>query len=326
MKQIVLSALATLLCSSSFALYQQTHHEVRENQTWVTITMDASQAGAKSDVLFVIDDSGSMGPHQANLAAQAQLIANELSFYNDLNAAVITSSNWNNLPTFPTGSGKFVGPVLNSLNNDFVSGLGQQFKVGTGGDATEVFFDNILLATTEPLLSGANAGFLRPDSDLLLVLVTDTEDQSTNTNAQNLWTHLKGLKPNNAINVLSVTSLDPLLCSAESELGQKTGIKDFVTLSQGQTINLCGDYSKELPKAIGTIKKKLNDIQLNVFANTQIDYSSLTVLADGKALPVGNTINGWTYDTAKSKVILGSNVLSSDSIQQIVVNYKLIAN
>lgn len=321
MKQLVLSVLASLLCSTGFALNQQTTHEIREDQTWVTITMDASKAGSKSDVLFVIDNSGSMGQFQQNLAQQAALIANELSFYNDLNAAVINTSG--KMFGGSTGEGKFVGPVLNSLNTDFAAGLSKQFMVGMDGDATEVFFDNIVLATSEPLISGLNAGFLRPDSDMLLVFVTDTEDQSANITAQGLWTHLKGLKPNNAVNVISVTPMSAQ-CLGESELNDKTGIKDFVTLSQGQSFDLCGDYSKELPKVIGTIKKKLSHIQLNVFANTQVDYKSLTVKADGKDLAIGDAINGWTYDTSKSKVILGSNVLSSDSIQQITVSYKLL--
>lgn len=322
MTKLILMTLTTIFCSISSALYQQTQYENRASETWVKITVGMSQS-AKADLLFVVDDSGSMSTHQAHLASQINNVTQSLAFFSDLNAAVISSSM---NPSYPTtvSDGKFVGPVLNSLNPNFALELSKQIKVGTNGSHIEKFFDPIFVATSEPLISTTNSGFLRATADLMIILLTDTEDQSTTITGPDLYSHLKALKPNNAIHVLSLSIIDPKTCFGESELIQaERPLKDFVTLAQGQTIDLCSDFSQEIPKAISSIKENISQVTLSTFPNTSVDYSTLSVLADNTPLPLGDAVDGWFYDSKKSLILLGSNVVENKKITTLTITYKL---
>jgi hypothetical protein len=322
MFRLFLTILTTVFCSASYALHSNIAIQNRDNETWVTVKVDVGTA-AKADVLFIIDDSGSMGSHQKHLAQQADLIAKNLSFYNDVNVAVITSSNkaWTGAAN---SGGKFVGPVLNSTQSNFTVALSQQLLVGTNGDSTEKFLVPLFAATTEPLLSTTNKGFLRDSSDLILMFLTDTEDSSTTVSANDLWSHLTAIKSNSSVHVIATTISDLATCPGEQhELETITVLKDFVTLSGGQTIDLCSDFSQEVPKAIKNIKKSSKEITISALPNTTIDSKTLSVSANGTALPAGDLFNGWAFDPIRSVVIIGDNVINTPNFNSLEITYKL---
>ena len=145
-------------------------------------------------------------------------------------------------------------------------------SVGTSGDATERFLDSAHLALSEPLISTKNAGFLRDDADLLVVFLTDTEDQST-ISADEFHQFVTGLKPNSSVETVAVMTDGSSNCPGETwELKDFTNLRDFVAMTNGSLVDLCSDFSQEIPKSIKVIKENIKEIAINAFPGTVADF------------------------------------------------------
>jgi len=155
----------------------------------------------KIDVLFVIDDSPSMEEEQANLARNFPAFIDELrrgQGLPDVHIAVVTSDlgagALNGGGCHPGGQGglfrgwdrgcgllpghRFIaaeeGEFTRNYEGDLASVFACMAKVGTGGCG----YEHQLAATTRALSAPENAGFLRDDALLQIVLVTDEDDCS----------------------------------------------------------------------------------------------------------------------------------------------------
>ena len=66
--------------------------------------------------------------------------------------------------------------------------------VGTSGSGIEMGLEAAKLALSEPLVSGDNSGFLRPEANLSLIFISDEDDFSPLSTAsyQRFFTELKG--------------------------------------------------------------------------------------------------------------------------------------
>ncbi|MGA9522112.1 MAG: VWA domain-containing protein [Myxococcaceae bacterium] len=152
----------------------------------------------KTDILFVIDNSGSMAEEQDGLARELPAFIEELEkgggTAHDFQVGVITTAVYQNARVgsakdyreFKTQSGRLqaVGDerILGSTDPDLVQKFAQLVKQGTDGSGQETPFEAIRLAVTDlagvPLAEGGNAGFLRDGARLLVVVVSDEDDCS----------------------------------------------------------------------------------------------------------------------------------------------------
>ena len=172
---------------------------------------DAAQIGigaAQTDILFVVDDSGSMAVEQTNIASNFSAFINQLAaspVKNDFQIGITTTSvdrdstTNQQVTTFATGpnaglpypAGALLrvdstgvqittgpGRILPASSPTLVTDFVQDVKVGTLGSGKEQPLRAARYALSEPLLSGANAGFLRPGARLAVVFVTDDDDCS----------------------------------------------------------------------------------------------------------------------------------------------------
>ncbi len=163
----------------------------------------------KTDILFVIDNSGSMAEEQDAIARELPAFLSELrqggGVEQDFRVGVITTSVYlnalydvNQPPTFEPYNDQAgrLQPVPDELGNptakrylemgdpDLLAGFGRLVKRGTKGSGQETPFEAVRLAVTEPLTTtpiaeGGNAGFLREGARLLVVVVSDEEDCSS---------------------------------------------------------------------------------------------------------------------------------------------------
>lgn len=127
------------------------------------------------DVLFVIDDSGSMGNDQQALSENFQAFfgafrAREVDFH--LGAVTTDMSAANR-------SGRLVAPFLTQDTLDLERRFAQMVRPGTTGSASEQALGAARAALTLPLVDSANAGFMREEADLALVFLGDEDDQSS---------------------------------------------------------------------------------------------------------------------------------------------------
>jgi hypothetical protein len=135
----------------------------------------------KTDILFVIDDSGSMSEEQATLQAGLTAFIQALAsspIANDFQIGVTKTSvaDFDGTPRAPAGD--LVGPVLVAGSPSLVADFQAQVIVGTGGSGREQPFEAARLALVKSEPGGPNAGFLRPGARLAIVFLSDEDDCS----------------------------------------------------------------------------------------------------------------------------------------------------
>lgn len=143
------------------------------------------QGAVKTDILFVVDDSGSMAPHQTNLANNLSAFINTLKsspVANDFQIGVTTTSVSDFGSTALVGEhGRLVVPILQGSSPTLVADFQAQVAgVGTGGSGKEQPLRAMRMALTSPLIDpgNTNAGFLRPGARLAVIILTDEDDNS----------------------------------------------------------------------------------------------------------------------------------------------------
>ena len=141
----------------------------------VTETFPASPA-ALVDVLLMVDDSGSMQPYQTLLANSiGAFIARGDAANADYHITVVTTD----ASTGIVGTMRGNPAVIDRSRANRVSELQANVQVGTAGAADEQAFRASAVAVTDTvLLAGGNAGFLRPNANLVVVILSDEDDQS----------------------------------------------------------------------------------------------------------------------------------------------------
>jgi hypothetical protein len=137
----------------------------------------------KADILFVIDNSGSMREEQINIATHASDFIFALdNLAADYQIAVITTDN-----------SSFVGPVITNLSPTRAVDLSNQIVVGTTGAAYEQGLAYAKYATSLGGDATVANGFIRNNSLLNIIFVSDEDDFSIGTAASYI-THFQGLK------------------------------------------------------------------------------------------------------------------------------------
>jgi len=162
-----------------------------------------AQACEKMDILFVIDNSGSMDEEQSNLIANfpgfAQLIENYLTASGqalDYRIAVTTAGRdvsytlsvpiiGQNIPFTESGdNGVFRGGCgldrqwIEKADGNVASTFACRADVGTGGPGAEMPLLGLEWSLGRRVEDGTNAGFLREDALLAVVMITDQDDCS----------------------------------------------------------------------------------------------------------------------------------------------------
>jgi hypothetical protein len=201
-------------------------------------------AAQKTDILFVIDNSGSMAEEQAGIATELPAFVSELrqggGVAQDFRVGVITTSvyrrsffnNREDYREYPEEAGR-LRPVPTASGGvsaeRFIEGsdpeLLEKFKrlvvQGTSGSGQETPFEAVRLAVASaqaatPLAQGGNGGFLRDGARLLVVVVTDEEDCSSTQ------------RPPPVV-LTEDTSRD--LCSEQA--ASLTSVEDYLNIFQG---------------------------------------------------------------------------------------------
>jgi hypothetical protein len=152
----------------------------------------------KMDIVFVVDDSGSMSEEQTNLASNFPMFATVLSGYTvnggqplDFRVGVTTTGRnlhyGGIIPDELGPNGAFehqascgTGPWLDPTDANLSHDLGCRAKVGTSGASQEMPLLMAKRAVSDRIMDGTQAGFLRDDALLAVVMITD-EDDSSNT-------------------------------------------------------------------------------------------------------------------------------------------------
>ena len=206
----------------------------------------------KMDILFVIDDSGSMGEEQQNLGANFPRFVEVLDNYVaasgaplDYRVGVTTTSQPLTTVVFPppgspvrvmmdvadgprgallTGSGCGLSdPWLTRGDPEVAAAFACVANVGTDGALVEMPLLMWELAITERVSDGTNAGFLREDALLAVVILTDEDDCSEESNLIEIRPDDSVVGPLDRCDPTSddLVSLNRILASVDSVKGDR---------------------------------------------------------------------------------------------------------
>ncbi|MEZ4241069.1 MAG: VWA domain-containing protein [Myxococcota bacterium] len=285
------------------------------------------------DILFVVDDSASMAEEQAALAAGFSSFVEELQTANsNFHIGVISTSQ----DTDDPDRGILIGdpPYLTADDPDYVAAFQERVQIGIGGSDKEKGLEAAWYALSPEMLVLHNVGFLRPQANLLVVVVSDEDDCSDDG-------FLDGRDST------SCYQLHDLLTPVREEVYRIFDAKNNGELVQlgaiiGPFDGSCADahdgrrYAQAALMTGGIIGKicdadwsnVLYDLGLNAtgFIDTFVlsaaaAADSIEVTVDGQAVP-GDPQNGWTYDPVYWTVHFnGTSVPPRGS--EILVEYEL---
>jgi hypothetical protein len=285
----------------------------------------------KVDILFVVDNSGSMASHQRNVSANVTKFTSTFtkSSVLDYNIGIVTTDmvgrNWG---ARKDCCGQLVGVnrVVNKNTPNADSVLASNFLVGTDGSSTEASFDPVVMALSQPNLTGWNYGFYRPDASLVVIFMTDAEDQSDNTTPQGLYSFLLNLKQGDASKILAfgviVPTDDTMNCPRDEPRVTPKKIESFLSMVQNKNniMNICDpDYGTRLANMAKDIVDKVGNL---IYLNRAPALDTIHVYYGSAELPQDYE-TGWSFDPKKNAIILGSKIKwnSQPSGSRVKVSY-----
>lgn len=302
----------------------------------------------KLDVLFVVDNSGSMSSSQTNLANNfSSFIDRFISKGYDFKIAVATtdafygeqfvnsSCSLCNVNQTRFRSGVVPTPVYVIDKNNYDLGLTTEVdrlksefsanvKVGVAGSGDERAFSSIKAV----LNSSLNAGFRRSDAYLAIVIVSDEEDFSQDSismnesytnpllhTVQSYHDFLNTLTADYSVSTISI--LDET-CRASLGSGRKIGQRymQLADLTGGTKNSLCSAFDTSLDNISATIEAS----QATVYQlNKKPVISSIRVIINGQLIPE-NAANGWTYNVTSNSVEINGSYKPQTG-DNVVVNF-----
>ncbi|MBT3220566.1 MAG: hypothetical protein HN348_15885 [Proteobacteria bacterium] len=266
------------------------------------------------DILWVIDNTNSMTEEQSILSGGFdKFIAEIESTGTDFHLGVITTS----FETGDTERGKLLGdpPVITS-DDDYMNLFANRVQVGFEGSNKEKGLEAAVYALSPVMTTGYNTGFLRPEAELLVVIVSDEDDCSDNgaldgEHQRLCYTERDRLTPVSAF----VSDLRELKSSADmarfsaivgpAEYGQcddtwpGTRYLEAVALTDGQKGDICLPDWTDMLFELGL---DAAGIRTSFLLTHPALPGSLEVWVDND--PVSEDAeNGWTYDLETTSLL-----------------------
>lgn len=320
----------------------------------------------KIDILWVIDSSGSMDSSQQNLVNNFNYFINDFQTKNlDFKMAVTGTDAWRKLYNGSDVCSKFRdGPVRYNFSTGkcLESGSHNGYRVITPSvpNWTNVFLNNVLqgilghgderpLQSLEVALAESlNADFVRPDSYLSVIILTDEDDFSNNTSS-----NLQGVSYNdprlipvqhyvdlldtvtgtsgltrrynvNAIAIQDTACKDFLNTSFTGRMiGQRVG--EFADLTGGLRTSLCGNFADDL----GLIADNILTLATQFYLSRIPVPSTIVVKVNGQVVPnknqnPGPLLGGWEYDAGVNSIrFYGDYIPAAGS--SIIVDFDPVA-
>lgn len=272
----------------------------------------------KVDVLMVIDNSSSMLKHQENLSLQVPVLINSLNRTKlDYNIAVITTDMSNG-----GDGGQFVGSpkVLNYKTQGLVDKLKANILRGQEGSTVEQGIESIMKAMDPTYLANTGAGFLRADALLAILVLSDENDQGSET-AEQLRVQLDQLKTpfstgvrSWVLNYLGVTELDGPCRTFGSFASVGLKYMELAQLTGGAIETLC---TNDFSTAVSNLRVRIENILTDYHLNKVPNLSTIRVSINGQLVQQSET-NGWSYIESLNAIRFhGAAVPPADAAIQI---------
>lgn len=276
----------------------------------------------KVDILWVVDNSGSMLTKQQSLATSFSSFTSV--FINrgfDFNMAILTTDTRTVLAGGQESKFQGTPTVLSQTVSNWSSTFQTNVVVGFNGDSDAKPLDAVINGLSTANLAGDNAGFLRSSAHLAVIFVTDADDDDESTNRRAaLISFLDALKPavvdpstglskrNYTLNAVAVDTSNGqyTTCGAPYENGLE--LQALVAATEGSFASICeADFSSGLTTLSNGIAEVITQLPLKRAPNT----STITVTFNGAMVP-NNSTNGWTYVSSGQKIVFHGTYIPTD--------------
>ncbi len=276
------------------------------------------QGETKVDILWVIDNSGSMGSYQQALIQNADLFITDFVTKGGLEWKMgIVSSAINEKP--------YIGfTPSDQLNHQTANGV-QKFKdavrrLGTFGDATEQFFT--------PIRKHLDAfpDFVRKPASLTVIFLTDAPDQSR-LPAKTLLNYLAGIKGDlRRVIAYGVFAAVDLGCQFTDENWNYagSGYEEIINATKGKFYKLCDtDFGKNLADLGKDLVSRIKRPYIQLPDRPVV--STLRVIYRGKDLQGGPVDHDgfWIYDFDLNRIVFHSLDFAPGDQEEVTVQYQL---
>ena len=259
------------------------------------------------DIMLVVDNSCSMQPYQEKLSTNfSQFISFFIEAQVDYHIGVVTTTVdepvatpgtycASHLDEVPEGGYLVDNTYIDTETEDAEDLFSQLVSVGTCGSGFEMGLESAFLAMNEPIVSGANAGFIREEAGLSIIFVSDEEDYSplgVNTYI-NAFRELKGQRDRDVFNASGLIVTDVEECSAQQQASGATVSErydDVVGQTNGIIGSICDDDFESVVTELSLNSSRLQD---TFYLTSLPDPQTLEVTVDEDIWPCED--EAWTY-------------------------------
>ncbi len=237
-----------------------------------------------SDILFAVDQSCSMDDDTARLANNFSTFINELSDY---------SNDWQIIVANDDDGCADTG-ILTPSTSDYEGAFSYWVQRG-GGLYTESLLTVAAKAVAQAGSTGCNAGFLRDDAMLHIILVSDEPEQSNYTSGQTWDTLVQSIidvkGSSGMVRISAIAGDYPSGCGTADP---GSGYYEAVSATGGVFLSICSDWA--------------NPSNLAMLAEASINQDTFllshTAAEDTIVVKVnGATRTTWYYDEADNAVV-----------------------
>lgn len=273
----------------------------------------------KVDFLFVIDNTKSMSAVQGFLAEQVPLLTEAMvNLKMDYHIGVVSTTLNSGYPY----SGKLIGEpkFLDSKTTNFSEVLKKRILMGEVGFTIEQGLDSMVKVLSPDSLNGEAKGFLREDSYLNIIVLSNEDDESKYG-----WNYyaefLDKLRPDYedgskswALHFFGVLSFQDNCPSGDWSFYKSPGFKflELVGYSSGMSGSICDNT---MFKALSGIKARVIQVLTDYKLNRVPNIDTIKVFINGN-LVEKNDVNGWSYIQDKNIIRFNGTAIpkADDSI------------
>lgn len=255
-----------------------------------------TEESKKLDIMWVIDNSGSMGDEQASLASNFELFISDFITRNvDFKMGITTTD------TSRQGGGYAFGNSLAALTsvaaqnneNQFISDFQRLVQVGTRGSGNERG-----LQASESFLNRYQQSWMREDAYLVVVYVSDEEDQSPKTKEEYLARLLAAKQSAGAgyVKAYSIVNTQP----CQSGNGLTCGFERYA-YPANQTAGSVADIKANF----AAVLQDMSDSIINLLDTFPLAHDPILASVEVRVNGVIQA-NGWTIENRQLKFNAGS--------------------
>lgn len=251
-----------------------------------------------SDILFFVD-------HSCSMDDDARAVSNNFSDF--IGALSVYTSDWQVIVTVED-DGCNMGGVLSPTVPNYEDAFTDAATSNVKGVWTEAGFTIAANAIDKTDGGECNAGFMRPDAVLHLIMVSDEVEQSLGGWEAKLDQIIAKKGDPSLVTVSAITGDYPSGCSTSGNSADfGAGYWDAVQATGGEFLSLCTNWASSV----------------DVLANASVERSSFTLTSDAVEETIVVTVNGstrsggWVYDSNDNSVDFSSSIPSEGDVVEI---------